>query len=62
MDNDIKVLEQHLDAALGRIQRLASDNAPYGTRVNAEQNYAIAYDELVRRGARPALRAKYRVS
>lgn len=46
---------------LSRLQRLATDSAPYGSRVGAEQNYAQAYDEMVRDGQAPKLRAKYRV-
>jgi hypothetical protein len=61
MSEDVKTLELRLAAQLARLQRLCSDNAPYGTRVNAEQEYAIAYDLLVRQGARPPLRAKYRL-
>jgi hypothetical protein len=59
--DDTSLLESRLDTALQRLQRLASDNVPHGMRVSAEQNYAIIYDQLVRAGARPALRAKYRV-
>lgn len=61
MNDEVATLVVRLDSMLQRLQRLASDNVPHGMRVNAEQEYAIAYDELVRRGARPALRAKYRV-
>jgi hypothetical protein len=47
--------------ALSELQRLAGTGAQYGSRVNAEQNYALAYDAMVREGLRPKLRAKYRV-
>lgn len=58
---EVAALEQRLNAALLRLQKLAHDNTLMGVRVNAEQEYAIAYDALVRQGARPRLRAKYRV-
>jgi hypothetical protein len=61
MDDSIQRMEAQLSACLLRLQRLAGDNVPHGMRVNAEQEYAIAYDALVRAGARPALRVKYRV-
>ena len=49
-----------LNAALAKLQRMAADNPPLGSRVTAEQEYADAYDEMVRRGTRRKLRAKYR--
>jgi hypothetical protein len=51
---------RRLDAALARLQRMASDNLPIGSRITAEREYAQAYDELVRKGLRLRLRAKYR--
>lgn len=58
---DTTAMEEKLAAQLQRLQRLASDNVPHGMRVNAEQEYAIAYDNLVAAGKRRPLRAKYRV-
>ena len=49
-----------MDRALERLQKLASDNAPYGARVTAEARYAEAYQELVRAGEAPQIREKYR--
>ena len=60
-DEALEALERQLDTRLARLQRMASDNLPYGMRVNAEQEYAIAYDNLVRVGARRPLRHKYRL-
>jgi hypothetical protein len=50
-----------LNRALAELQRIAASGTQYGTRVKAEQNYALAYDAMVREGLRPKLRAKYRV-
>jgi len=50
-----------IDQALERLQRLASDNVPYGSRVTAEKNYGEAYQMLVRKGLKPQIRRKYRL-
>ena len=52
--------EAALDAAISRIRKLASDNAPLGARINAEQEYSIAYQVLVKAGRAPQIRLKYR--
>lgn len=52
--------EKRLQVALERLQKQASVNAPYGSKVGAELEYAQAYDEQVRRGTKPKLRVKYR--
>ncbi len=57
---DIAVLEAVLRQAHDRLQKLASYNGPYGARTSAEQQYGEAYQALVRAGARPQLRGKYR--
>jgi hypothetical protein len=50
------------ERALKKLQSQAgSESVPYGARVNAEQRYAIAYDDMVRLGIKPPLRRKYRV-
>jgi len=51
---------RNLDLALERLQRQAASNAPFGSRLGAEQKYAQAYDYLVCLGLRPKLRIKYR--
>lgn len=50
-----------LKTALEKLQRLAAGNAPQGTRINAEQEYSLAYEELVRQGLKHSLRGKYRI-
>lgn len=50
-----------MNNAIDRLQRIASTNAPLGMRVNAEQEYSLAYEQLVRQGLRMKLRAKYRI-
>jgi hypothetical protein len=57
---DVQAAERKLEAAQARLQKLASFGAPYGHRVGAEQQYAEAYQDLVRLGARSQLRLKYR--
>ncbi len=55
-----ETLEARLRQAHDRLQRLAGYNGPYGARTSAEQQYSEAYQALVRAGARPQLRKKYR--
>ncbi len=50
-----------IEQAMTRIQKMAASNAPFGARINAEKEYALAYDRLVAKGERPKLRAKYRL-
>lgn len=57
---DIALLEARLRQAFEALQRLATYNGPYGARTSAEQKYGEAYQALVRVGARPQVRAKYR--
>ncbi len=52
--------EREMTRAHERLQKLASFNGPYGARVGAEQQYAQAYQALVRLGLRPQIRTKYR--
>jgi hypothetical protein len=50
-----------LDKAAARLQQLAAvKTAPYGARISAEAEYAEAYQELVRAGVMPQIRAAYR--
>lgn len=58
--NEIRDVETRLDAAIARLQKLAANNSPFGGRQGAETEYANSYQQLVRLGARPQLRAKYR--
>lgn len=52
--------ERAIGTATQKLQKLASFNGPYGARVNAEQEYGQSYQDLVRLGLRPQIRAKYR--
>lgn len=58
----IRRAEGVLNATLERLQKLAASNAPYGAKQGAEANHAAAYQALVRLGARPQIRAKYRTA
>lgn len=49
-----------MNRASERLIKLAGTNSPLGTRINAEQEYAEAYQEMVRQGKRPQIREKYR--
>lgn len=60
MNEQEVILVAGLDSAMARVQRMAAQNAPLGARVNAEQEYALAYQKLVRAGIRPQIRRKYR--
>lgn len=53
-------LERQLNRTHERLQKLASISGTYGARLGAEQNYAEAYQALVRAGLRPQIREKYR--
>lgn len=49
------------EAALTKLQKQAGQGgAPYGARVNAENEYGIAYQQMVRKGLAPQIRGKYR--
>lgn len=43
-----------------KLQSLAANNAPYGSRVSAEIEYREAYQQLVRARIMPQIRKKYR--
>lgn len=59
--NELEViLSAALDSAFARIQKMAAQNAPLGARVNGEQEYALAYQKLVRAGVKGQIRRKYR--
>jgi hypothetical protein len=55
------VVTRRYELAAAKLQRLAADNAPLGSRISAEIEFAQSYDEMVRAGTMPKLRAKYRL-
>jgi len=48
------------DEALDKLQKLAGVGAPFAARTGAEARYGDAYQEEVRNGTKPQLKAKYR--
>lgn len=60
MNEEIRDAEKALDRTFSQLSKLPS-SAPLSKRKAAESDYARVYDSLVRMGARPRLRTKYRV-
>jgi hypothetical protein len=60
-EQELHYAEVDMDKALTALQKTAAAGANYGHRVSVEARYAEAYGVLVRLGARPRLRTKYRV-
>lgn len=57
--SDVEYAERALAEAAGALGRLPC-SSPLSKRMAREQRYAAAYQRLVRLGARPQIRAKYR--
>jgi hypothetical protein len=56
---DVDRLVRELDVLRGRLSRLGSSEA-VSRRNNLEARYGEVYQQLVRLGARPQIRVKYR--
>lgn len=59
-ENELRDANHSLNLAHRKLQELAVNSAPLGSRISAEQNYGAAYQRLVRLGAAPQIRGKYR--
>ena len=49
------------EAAAARLRRLTADSHTIGVRISAELEYGAAYQEMVRAGLVPQIRARYRI-
>jgi hypothetical protein len=59
VNEDVERAERELDTLRARLARLGSSEA-VSRRNNLEARYGEVYQQLVRLGARPQIRAKYR--
>jgi hypothetical protein len=59
MQEQIESLERKLDTIVLRLGRMGSSE-PLSRRNGVEKSYGLTYQALVRLGARPQIKAKYR--
>jgi hypothetical protein len=59
MNEEVLSLERELDVLVAKIGRMGSSD-PLSRRNGAEATYGQVYQRLVRLGARPQIRMKYR--